>query len=181
MSATIEIEADGGGQFVTFHIQNELFGVPLADVREIIRMPDLVQVPLCPPSLEGLANLRGMVLPITSLRRVFGVEAVEHGDATRVMVVSRSGATTGLVVDRMASVITASLEDIESGGSMDTTVRSDLLRGVIKRPDGLIMLLDPSRLAEMDTGRDDRSEHSSSRGRTGITPNQDTVETATAE
>lgn len=166
MSASIETPmgeaaADGGGQFVTFHIQNELFGVPLADVREIIRMPELVQVPLCPPSLEGIANLRGTVLPVTSLRRVFGVKTVAHDDATRVMVVSRAGVTTGLVVDRMASVIAADAADIESGGSMDRTVRGDLLRGVLKRPDGLVMLLDPARLSV--TGRDHEVRASSRR------------------
>ncbi len=167
MSATIETEADSGGQFVTFQIQTELFGVPLADVREIIRMPDLVQVPLCPPSLEGIANLRGTVLPVTNLRRVFGVEAVAHDDATRVMVVSRAGATTGLVVDRMARVVTADPQDIESGGAMDTTIRSDLLRGVIKRPDGLIMLLDPSRLTDMGIGGSARDARVTPRGRAG--------------
>ena len=54
------------GQFVTFHIDEGLFAVPLAEVQEIIRMPDVVQVPLSPPSLEGLANLRGTVMAITS-------------------------------------------------------------------------------------------------------------------
>ena len=185
MSASIETPmgetgSDGGGQFVTFQIQAELFGVPLEDVREIIRMPDLVQVPLCPPGLEGLANLRGTVLPVTSLRRVFGVETVAHDDATRVMVVSRGGTTTGLVVDRMASVITADRADIESGGSMDTTIRSDLLRGVIKRPDGLVMLLDPSRLTDMDTGGADRATRASPRGRAGGAVDQGPGEAAKA-
>lgn len=181
MSATIETEAGGGGQFVTFQIQTELFGVPLADVREIIRMPDLVQVPLCPPSLEGLANLRGTVLPITSLRRVFGVEKVGHDDATRVVVVRRAGVTTGLVVDRMASVITAGGEQIESGGAMDSTVRSDLLQGVIKRPNGLVMLLDPGRLTEIDTSGGDRSARASLRGRAGGAAEQGISEAAKAD
>lgn len=138
-----------GRQFVTFRIRSEFFGVPLADVREIIRMPELVQVPLCPPSLEGIANLRGTVLPITSLRHVFGIEAAAHDDATRVMVISQAGITSGLVVDRMDSVITADRQEIESGGAMDSALRSDLLHGVIKRPDRMIMLLDPGRLTGM--------------------------------
>ena len=134
-------------QFVTFLIRKDLFGVPLADVQEIIRMPDLVQVPLCPPSLEGIANLRGAVLPVTSLRRLFGTEHALHDDSTRVVVMHQGGNPLGFVVDRMASVITAEAEEIESTDAIESTVRSDMLRGVIKRANSLILLLDPARLA----------------------------------
>ena len=95
-------------QFVTFWVRDEIFGVPLAEVQEIIRMPGVVRVPRAPGSLEGIANLRGAVLPITSLRRVFGMRDGPHDDATRVVVINR-GALSGFVVDRMASVITTDM------------------------------------------------------------------------
>jgi purine-binding chemotaxis protein CheW len=150
MTATIDIpatEAAGGGrQFVTFQVRDELFGLPLADVREIIRMPELVEVPLSPPSLEGIANLRGTVLPITSLRRVFGTADAPHDDATRVVVLNRGGQATGFVVDRMSSVITAESEEIESVDSIEASMRGDMLQGVVKRAGRIIMLLDTARL-----------------------------------
>ena len=59
-------------QFVTFSVAGEMFAVPMAPVQEIIRVPDVARMPLTPPALEGLANLRGRVLPIISLRRLFG-------------------------------------------------------------------------------------------------------------
>jgi purine-binding chemotaxis protein CheW len=155
MSATIEAAATEkaaaeGRQFVTFHVRDELFGVPLAEVQEIIRVPDLVQVPLCPASLKGIANLRGAVLPVTSLRHVFGAEEAAHDDATRVVVLNRGGVPAGFVVDRMASVITADADEIETAEAIEATVRSDMLRGIVKRSTGLIMLLDPGRLAMLD-------------------------------
>jgi len=168
MSETMQVAADAtteGRQFVTFHVRDELFGVPLTDVQEIIRMPELVQVPLCPRTLEGIANLRGAVLPITNLRRVFGTEEAVHDDATRVVVVGGAGTASGFVVDRMASVITAEAEEIESAATIEATVRSDLLRGVVKRPDGLIMLLDPARLTEAESGAGTR--RSEARGLSG--------------
>ena len=58
-------------QFVTFHMEKETFAVPLTEVQEIIRLPAMVEVPMASPSLEGLANLRGSVLPIINLRRIF--------------------------------------------------------------------------------------------------------------
>jgi purine-binding chemotaxis protein CheW len=155
MSATIEAAAADtaavdGRQFVTFQVRDELFGVPLTEVQEIIRVPQMVQVPLCPSSLKGIANLRGAVLPVTSLRQVFGEEEAAHDDATRVVVLNRGGVPAGFVVDRMASVITADAEEIESAETIEATVRSDMLRGIVKRTGKLIMLLDPGRLTMLE-------------------------------
>jgi purine-binding chemotaxis protein CheW len=147
-------EADGVAlQYVTFHIADGLFAVPLADVQEIIRMPEVVQVPLSHASLEGLANLRGTVMSVTSLRRMFRYPDVDHDDVTRVVVINQ-GVPIGLVVDRMAEVVTAEPEQIESVSSIEATISSDLLRGMIKTRDGrgMIMILDPVRLVESEFG-----------------------------
>ncbi|WP_419897769.1 chemotaxis protein CheW [Roseomonas sp. USHLN139] len=135
-------------QFVTFWVRDEIFGVPLAEVQEIIRMPGVVRVPRAPGSLEGIANLRGAVLPITSLRRVFGMRDGPHDDATRVVVINR-GALSGFVVDRMASVITTEEHEIEPVDALSGTIRTELLQGVVKRDKGMIMLLDPASLGDV--------------------------------
>jgi purine-binding chemotaxis protein CheW len=140
-------------QYVTFHIDDGTFAVPLAEVQEIIRMPNLVQVPLSPASLEGLANLRGTVMSITSLRRIFRYPDLAHDDATRVVVINQ-GVPVGLVVDRMAAVVSADPDQLESVASIEATVDTDLLRGMIKAADGrgMIMILDPLRLVESEFG-----------------------------
>ena len=76
-------------QYVTFHIEDGLFAVPLAEVQEIIRMPDVVEIPLSHASLVGLANLRGTVMSVTSLRRIFRYPDLAHDDATRVVVINQ--------------------------------------------------------------------------------------------
>ncbi len=134
-------------QFVTFWLNAEVFGIPLSEVQEIIRMPRVVRVPMAAPSLEGIANLRGAVLPVISLRRIFGMTDVPHDDATRVVVVNR-GSLLGYVIDRMASVISTDPRDIEAIESIAGTIRTDLLHGVIKRGEGTIMLLNLPRLAD---------------------------------
>jgi purine-binding chemotaxis protein CheW len=123
-------------QFVTFGVAGEMFAVPLALVHEIIRYPDIVRVPLGAPSLEGLGNLRGTVLPILSLRRLLGSPDVDHDDATRVVVLDDDGRPVGLVVDRMANVVTAELDRIEPADKIRSTIATDLLTGVIKGIDG---------------------------------------------
>jgi purine-binding chemotaxis protein CheW len=131
-------------QFVSFGVDGEMFAVPLALVREIIRYPDIVRVPLGAASLEGLGNLRGTVLPILSLRRLLGAQDVEHDDATRVVVLDDDGRPVGLVVDRMANVITAEADRIESADAIRSTIATELLTGVIKNRDSesMVMILD---------------------------------------
>jgi purine-binding chemotaxis protein CheW len=140
-------------QYVTFYIDDGIFAVPLAEVQEIIRMPVVVQVPLSPPSLEGLANLRGTVMSITSLRRIFRYPHLAHDDATRVVVINQ-GIPVGLVVDRMSAVVTADPDQLETVVSIEATVDTDLLRGMIKAADGsgMIMILDPARLVASEFG-----------------------------
>src|SRR5450631_609044 len=137
-------EASAVRQFVSFGVAGELFAVPLALVHEIIRYPDIVRVPLGAASLEGLGNLRGTVLPILSLRRMLGAPDVEHDDSTRVVVLNADGRPVGLVVDRMANVVSAEPDRIESADAIRSAIATDLLTGVIKNRDGesMVMIID---------------------------------------
>ena len=141
---------DGAGdvqQFVIFQVADESFAVPLAQVQEIIRMPAVVHVPLSPAALEGLANLRGSVLPVIRLRHVFGMSAVDHDDATRVVVLDM-GRPVGLVVDRVANVVTVEADRIEASSTIGGTIDTELLTGMIKTADGrsMVMILDSTKV-----------------------------------
>jgi purine-binding chemotaxis protein CheW len=134
-------------QFVTFIAGNEVFAVDMAPVQEIIRLPEVVRVPLAPATLDGLANLRGKVLPIISLRRMFGFAEQAHDDATRAVVID-VGQPLGFVVDRVASVVGVEPEQIEGVSAISSTVDTDLLSGLIKGVGGhaMIMVLDFQKL-----------------------------------
>jgi len=134
-------------QFVTFITGGEVFAVDMAPVQEIIRLPEVVRVPLAPATLDGLANLRGKVLPIISLRRVFGFPEQEHDDATRAVVVD-VGQPLGFVVDRVASVVGVDPSQIEDVSAIRSAVDTDLLSGLIKGVGGhaMIMVLDFEKL-----------------------------------
>ncbi|MGZ4969157.1 MAG: chemotaxis protein CheW [Methylobacter sp.] len=134
-------------QFVTFIAGDEVFAVDMAPVQEIIRVPEVVRVPLAPHTLEGLANLRGKVLPIISLRRIFGFADHAYDDATRAVVIDL-GQPLGFVVDRVASVVGVEVTKIEDVGSISGTVNTDLLSGLLKDVGGheMIMVLDFAKL-----------------------------------
>src|ERR1700722_6650210 len=138
-------------QFVIFHVKDEVFAVPLAEVKEIIRMPDVVRMPLSPVALEGLANLRGTVLPVVNLRSVFKFDQLVHDDATRVVVLDQ-GDPVGLVVDRMAKVVTVEANDIEAADMIQSATETRLVTGMIKGGDGssMVMILDAANLIKRE-------------------------------
>ena len=145
-----QTRADGESdvrQFVTFVAGDEVFAVDMAPVQEIIRVPDVVRVPLAPPTLEGLANLRGKVLPIISLRRVFGYPERAADDATRALVIDL-GQPLGFVVDRVASVVGVDVRQIEDASGISATVNTELVSGLLKDVGGhaMVMVLDFKRL-----------------------------------
>jgi purine-binding chemotaxis protein CheW len=127
-------DTDNSNQFVTFEVAGEMFAVPMGPVQEIIRVPEVARLPLAPPSLEGLANLRGRVLPIVNLRRLFNTAERERDDATRAVVINL-GQPLGFVVDRVASVVSVEPGQIEAAASIQSVVEAGYLTGVIKRED----------------------------------------------
>ncbi len=134
-----------------FHVGKELFAVRLSAVQEIIRMPNVVKVPMSPPALEGLANLRGSVLPILNLREIFHFPPALHDDSTRVVVLDH-GRPVGLVVDRMANVVTVDPDRIEAASNIGSAIDTGLLTGMIKSENGgsMVMILDTAKTVERE-------------------------------
>ncbi len=134
-------------QFVTFVCNGEMFAVDMAPVQEIIRVPETVRVPMAPKALDGLANLRGKVLPIVSLARTFGFAEKPHDDATRAVVIDL-GQPLGFVVDRVASVVNVEPQQMAEVDAISATVNSQLLKGLLKDVGGhaMTMVLDFERV-----------------------------------
>ena len=145
------VTQQGSQQFVTFMAGDEVFAADMSPVKEIIRVPEVVRVPLAPSALEGLANLRGKVLPIISLRRLFGFPELPHDDSTRALVID-VGQPLGFVVDRVSSVVGVDSSQIEDVGSIRTTVNTEVLSSLIKNVGGhaMVMVLDFSKLIERE-------------------------------
>src|SRR5438105_12432626 len=101
-------------QLITFLLKDEEFGFDIMSVQEIIRLPKMAKVPRTPEYVEGIANLRGVVLPIIDMRTRFGMERAEETDRTRVLVVDIGGVKTGLRVDRVQQVTRVLRSDVDA-------------------------------------------------------------------
>lgn len=131
-AASGEAPREGGAtRFVTLRVADTLLALPLADTVEIVRRPDIVQIPLAPASLEGLARRQGAVLPVVALRRVLNREDRAPDDASRVVVVNHRGQPVGLSVDRVVGMVTVEGARIDRDAE-GTGVDAGLLAGVIR-------------------------------------------------
>jgi purine-binding chemotaxis protein CheW len=137
-----------------FRIADHSFGFRLDDVDEIVRLPALTQMPLSPPSLLGLANLRGAVLPVVSLRRLLGLSEVAHDDTVRVIVTGR-GRPVGFVVDRVETLAALPAGGIEQDDAGAGPVDPAVLDGIVKGAEGCstIKILSPERLLRGEFAR----------------------------
>lgn len=111
--AAFSSSATGLDQYVIFHLGEESFGIGIEYLQEIIRVPQVVKVPLTPPYMRGLANLRGNILPIYDTRLRLGINGRDDIETNRVIVVNMAGKQAGYIVDRVDGVVDIPKEDIE--------------------------------------------------------------------
>jgi purine-binding chemotaxis protein CheW len=142
-------------QLVTFLLKDEEFGFDIMSVQEIIRLPKMAKVPRTPNYVDGIANLRGVVLPVIDMRTRFGMERAEETDRTRVLVVDIDGVKTGLRVDRVKQVTRVMRSEIEPPPAAIRGTSSDYLAGVVKLDKGqrIVMALNAAHVCEIGVTR----------------------------
>src|ERR1700723_3149539 len=142
-------------QLVTFLLKDEEFGFDIMSVQEIIRLPKMAKVPRTPAYVDGIANLRGVVLPVIDMRTRFGMERAEETDRTRVLVVDIDGVKTGLRVDRVKQVTRVLHSEIEAPPTAIRGTSSDYLEGVVKLDKGqrIVMALNAAQVCEIGVTR----------------------------
>jgi purine-binding chemotaxis protein CheW len=129
-------------QIVGFRIGRETFGLPISLVHEIVRPPEITNVPHAPEYVEGVMNLRGRIVPVIDLRRRFGETAIENKRKNRVLVVDVDGRAVGLVVDSASEVLKISDGQIEPPPNVFADDATNYVTGVAKYQDRLIILVD---------------------------------------
>jgi purine-binding chemotaxis protein CheW len=137
----------GSAHLVVTRVADEVIGFHLEGVSEIIRVPHLARMPLAPASLLGLANLRGAVLPVVSLRRLLGLPDAPLDAAARIVVIA-GPAAVGLAVDRVEAFADVAADRFSADRAGAGRLDPDILDGVVKGLEGAgtIKILNPAPL-----------------------------------
>ncbi|MGE5207571.1 MAG: chemotaxis protein CheW [Chlamydiota bacterium] len=152
-------------QIVGFRVGRETYGVSIAAVHEIVRVPEITAVPNAPDYLEGVINLRGKIVSIIDLRKRFGEAAIQPSSKNRILVAEVNGKLLGLVVDSASEVLKIARTEIEAPPALVQEGRLNCVTGVGKLRGRLIILIDLAQLlpaAEPQTRTESASQTSSS-------------------
>ena len=114
-------------RFLTFRVDGELYALPANQVAEVIRLPAVARVPQAPKGLLGLANLRGSVLPVASVRGLVGAE--ESAEATTRAIVLDGAAPVALAVDVVEALVAVETDQIETRQAELATRPGERLKG----------------------------------------------------
>ncbi|WP_027717190.1 chemotaxis protein CheW [Desulfovirgula thermocuniculi] len=139
----------GGGskQYVVFRLAEESYGIAIEYLQEIIRVPAVVRVPLAPPYIKGLANLRGTILTVYDTRVRLGLPSGNGDEGSRVVVVRFKERQAGFIVDRVDGVVDVPLSSVEEFRREEgNTAGADLITRAAKLEDRLVLLLEPGGL-----------------------------------
>jgi purine-binding chemotaxis protein CheW len=138
------------GQYLTFSLAGEEYGIAILRVREIVECGAVTRVPGTPPFIRGVVNLRGTVLPVVDLAAKFGLGETALSRWTCVVMVEAEweGVTTamGLMTDAVSRVLDLGPQDIEPVPSFGVPVRLDYLLGMGRAEPRLVLILDIDRV-----------------------------------
>lgn len=141
-------------QIVTFHVGQEEYGLDIGAITEAIRPLPITPLPRMPQFIEGVINLRGIIIPVVDLRKRFGLAEVRNNPRKMRMIIIR-GALHGidgpqrllaLVVDSVREVLHIPLRQIEPAPAAATGAQAGFIGGVAKAMDRLIILVDITRI-----------------------------------
>jgi len=147
-SAAAPDETQNSGQFSTFFVADLFFGVDVLRVQEVLRYQQMTRVPQAPEVIEGLINLRGQIVAAIDMRRRLRLPR-RAGDRTPMNMVLRSdGGAVSLLVDEIGDVLDVDASTFERAPRNLNPVARELVRGVYKLKDRLLLVLDAERAVD---------------------------------
>jgi purine-binding chemotaxis protein CheW len=137
-------------QWVTFKLENEIYGINVMQVQEVLRYSEIAPVPGAPIYVLGIINLRGNVVTVIDTRSRFGLESCDVTDNTRVVVIESEKQVIGILVDSVAEVVYLKASDIDVAPNVGNEESTQFIQGVSNRDGELLILVDLDKLLSDD-------------------------------
>lgn len=141
-------------QYLTFLLGDEMFAIGILSIREIIEYGFVTDVPMTPPFIRGVLNLRGAVVPVVDLALRFGRSARENTKRTCIVIVEiespKGPQEMGVVVDAVSEVLEIPSTDVEPPPEFGGRIRNDFIRGMGKIEGKFVIVLDLNRVLSVE-------------------------------
>ena len=146
MAIRAEVSKTESRQLVTFQLGEELYGVNIMDVKEIVRVQAIRPIPNAPTYVEGIFNLRSEIIPIINLHKRFHLRKLVTSEEDELLsgfiILDIDGMKLGIIIDRISRVVTVEKEEIQPPPQMFSGIGAEYIEGVVRQEEGYLILLD---------------------------------------
>ncbi len=146
MAEQLASASAGQMQCVTFTLADEVYGINVMQVQEVLREIEVAPVPGAPEYVTGIINLRGNVVSVIDARRRFGLPPVESTPLTRIVVIEARQQIIGILVDSVAEVVDIDPAAVETTPNVGNRESARYIEGVVSRDQELLILVDLDKL-----------------------------------
>ncbi|MCL2410870.1 MAG: chemotaxis protein CheW [Treponema sp.] len=133
-------------QLVTFQLGEELYGVNIMDVKEIVRVQEIRTIPNAPVYVEGIFNLRSEIIPIINLHKRFHIRKLVKSEEDELLggfvILDIDGMKLGVIIDRISRVVAIQQEDVQPPPQMFSGIGAEYIQGVVRQGEEYLILLD---------------------------------------
>jgi purine-binding chemotaxis protein CheW len=133
-------------QLVTFQLGEELYGINIMDVKEIVRVQAIRAIPNAPSYVEGIFNLRSEIIPIINLHKRFHLKKLISSEEDELLsgfvILDIEGMKLGIIIDRISRVITIQKEEVQPPPQMLSGIGAEYIQGVVRQEEGYLIILD---------------------------------------
>jgi purine-binding chemotaxis protein CheW len=141
-------------QYLAFTLGGETFAMDIRSIREVIQFGGITEVPLMPPFIRGVINLRGSVVPVIDLFVRFGRPACAVAHRTCIVILELaqgdSTAELGVMVDNVSEVLSIAASEVEPAPAFGSDIRADFIAGVAKVGERFVILLDVNHVLSVE-------------------------------
>jgi len=146
MAVRADVSKTESRQLVTFQLGEELYGVNIMDVKEIVRVQGIRPIPNAPTYVEGIFNLRSEIIPIISLHKRFHLRKLATTEEDELLsgfiIVDIDGMKLGIIIDRISRVVTVEKDEIQPPPQMISGIGAEYIQGVVRQEEGYLIILD---------------------------------------
>lgn len=138
-------------QLVTFQLGEEIYGVDIMDVKEIVKVTKVRPIPNAPYYVEGIFNLRREIIPVINLHKRFQIQKLEQTEEENefeggFIILNIDNNKVGIIIDKIARVVTINTEDIKDPPQMISGIGTEYITGVVRQDSKYLIMLDIRRI-----------------------------------
>jgi len=143
-------DRDATLQLVTFQLGEELYGIDIMDVKEIVRVQEIRPIPNAPSYVEGLFKLREFIIPIINLHKRFHLKKAQLDEDEELLsgfiILDIDGMKIGIIIDKIERVISIEFSQIQPPPQMLSGIGAEYIQGVVKQNDSYLIIIDTQKL-----------------------------------